>query len=79
LKKVKYYKQLLAEKEIKEMVGITKVNLDGNCKCSETNLANIITDSYIRIVSILNKFRTITYIYKVNKIMSFSEILPIDE
>jgi len=56
LEKVKYYKKLLVEKQVKEIVGTTRVFLDGKCKCSETNLANLITDSYIRInlIKLLN-------------------------
>lgn len=51
LGKVKYYKQLLAKKQVKEVIGSTRVFLDGNCRCMETNLANFITDSFIQYVS----------------------------
>jgi len=53
LEKVEYYKRLLEEKSVKQAVGITQVFLDGNCKCEETNLADLIADSFIREVSIL--------------------------
>lgn len=66
LKKVKYYKKLLIAKQVKEIVGMTRVSLDGNSKCTENNLANLITDSYIRIVCIHN-IGTVTYIHKVHK------------
>ncbi|CAH1733426.1 unnamed protein product [Aphis gossypii] len=49
LEKVEYYKRLVAEKNVDQVVGNTRVFLDGNCKCAETNLADLITDSFIRI------------------------------
>lgn len=48
LAKVEYYKQLLAKQSVDKAVGKTLVFLDGNCKCEETNLANLIVDSFIR-------------------------------
>jgi hypothetical protein len=53
LEKVEYYKQLMGEQPADIAIGKTQVFLDGNCKCAETNLANLITDSFIRIVSII--------------------------
>jgi len=52
LERVEYYKRLLAEKSVDKAVGKTQVFLDGNCKCDETNLADLIADSFIREVSI---------------------------
>lgn len=53
LEKVKYYKKLLlAKKQVNEVIGSTRVFLDGNCRCMETNLADFITDSFIQYVSI---------------------------
>lgn len=52
-KKIEYYKKLLAEKQVKQVVGETRVFLDGNCKCAETNLADLIADSFVRFVSVL--------------------------
>lgn len=51
LEKVEYYKRLMAEKYVDQVVGNTRVFLDGNCKCAETNLADLITDSFIHVVS----------------------------
>ncbi|CAI6372865.1 unnamed protein product [Macrosiphum euphorbiae] len=48
LEKVEHYKRLLAEQSVDKAVGKTQVFLDGNCKCEETNLANLIADSFIR-------------------------------
>eukprot|EP00102_Acyrthosiphon_pisum_P026664 XP_016663874.1 PREDICTED: protein 5NUC isoform X2 [Acyrthosiphon pisum] len=48
LEKVEYYKRLLAEQSVEKAVGKTQVFLDGNCKCEETNLADLIADSFIR-------------------------------
>lgn len=60
MEKVKYYKKLLAEKRVNEIIGTTSVYLDHNCMCAESNLANLIVDSYIQYVSI--------YIYCVVRI-----------
>ncbi|KAL5239248.1 hypothetical protein ACI65C_006658 [Semiaphis heraclei] len=49
LKKVEYYKRLLAEQFVNKPVGKTLVFLDGNCKCAETNLADLIADSFVRV------------------------------
>ncbi|XP_026816651.1 protein 5NUC-like [Rhopalosiphum maidis] len=49
LEKVEYYKQVMGEPPTDIAIGKTQVFLDGNCKCAETNLANLITDSFIRI------------------------------
>ncbi|KAL4083344.1 hypothetical protein QTP88_028671 [Uroleucon formosanum] len=48
LEKVKYYKRLLAQQYVMKAVGKTQVFLDGNCKCVETNFADLIADSFIR-------------------------------
>lgn len=52
LEKVEHYKQMLAERQVKELIGETMVLLDGSNKCGETNLGDMIADSYIRFVSI---------------------------
>jgi len=52
LKKVQYYKKLMAEIMIKKVIGKTIVLLDGDCKCKETNLADLIVDSFMHFVSI---------------------------
>lgn len=51
LEKVKYYKQLLVKKRVDEVIGSTRVFLDGNCSCAETNLADFIADSFVQYVS----------------------------
>lgn len=51
-KKVEHYKSLLAERKTKKIVGKTLVYLDGNCSCVETNLCDLIADSFIHFVSI---------------------------
>lgn len=60
LEKVEYYKRLMAEKSVDQVVGNTRVFLDGNCNCAETNLADLITDSFIRVVSNDNSSRNIS-------------------
>lgn len=52
LEKVEHYKQMLAERQVKELIGETMVLLDGSNKCAETNLGDMIADSLIRFVSI---------------------------
>lgn len=56
LEKVKHYKQMLAERQVKELIGETMVLLDGSNKCAETNLGDMIADSLIRVVSICRRF-----------------------
>lgn len=56
LEKVKHYKQILAERQVKELIGETMVHLDGSNKCAETNLGDMIADSFIRFVSIRKWF-----------------------
>ncbi|VVC41500.1 Calcineurin-like phosphoesterase domain, ApaH type,5'-Nucleotidase, C-terminal,5'- [Cinara cedri] len=46
--KVKYYRKLLDQKEVRIAIGKTYVFLDGKCSCRETNLGDLITDSFIR-------------------------------
>lgn len=71
VEKVKYYKQLMAEKEQIKVIGKTKVFLDGDSMCKETNLGNLITDSFIRFVSIHRYVCTIkigsNYTYNYNR------------